>query len=135
MRATRGLGVREAFGGRRIARREFLRMGAGGLAGAALLAAIAVAMFRFSRKLPIGKFFAYSSALIAVLAVVLAGKGIAAIQEAGLLGVTPLAGGPRIAVLGIYPTLEGLAAQAATLAALLLGFGWNRRTSRRLAVA
>ena len=32
------------------------------------LAAIAIAMFRFSARLPIAKFFAYSSALIAVLA-------------------------------------------------------------------
>ena len=100
-----------------------------------LLAAIAIAMFRFSARLPIGKFFAYSSALIAVLAVVLAGKGIAAIQEAGLLGVTPLAGAPRVEILGIYPTLEGLAAQAATLAALLIGFAWNRRENRRLVAA
>jgi high-affinity iron transporter len=110
-------------------------LAAGAAVGLALLAAIAVAMFRFSARLPIGKFFAYSSALIAVLAVVLAGKGTAAIQEAGLLGVTPLAGAPRVEILGIYPTLEGLAAQFVMLAALLLGFAWNRRESRRLAVA
>ena len=110
-------------------------LAAGAAVGIVLLAAIAIAMFRFSARLPIGKFFAYSSALVAVLAVVLAGKGVAAIQEAGLLGVTPLAGGPRIEILGIYPTLEGLGVQLATLAALLLGFGWNRRESRRLAVA
>jgi high-affinity iron transporter len=110
-------------------------LAAGAAVGVVLLAAIAVAMFRFSARLPIGKFFAYSSALIAVLAVVLAGKGIAAIQEAGLLGITPLAGAPRIEILGIYPTLEGVGAQVATLAALLIGFAWNRRESRRLAVA
>jgi high-affinity iron transporter len=108
---------------------------AGGAAGLVILAVIAIAMFRFSARLPIAKFFAYSSALIAVLAVVLAGKGVAALQEAGLLGVTPLAGAPRIEILGLYPTLEGLAAQAATLLILLLGFGWNRRESRKLAVA
>ena len=56
-------------------------------------------------------------------------------EEAGLLGVTPLAGAPRVEVLGIYPTLEGLGAQAAALLVLLLGFAWNRRASRRLAVA
>ena len=110
-------------------------LAAGGAVALALLAAIAFAMFRFSARLPIGKFFAYSSALIAVLAVVLAGKGIAAVQEAGLLGVTPLGRAPRVEVLGIYPTLEGLAAQAAVLLVLLLGFAWNRRASRRLAVA
>ncbi|HEY0165058.1 MAG TPA: cytochrome c/FTR1 family iron permease, partial [Sphingomicrobium sp.] len=108
---------------------------AGAAVGLVLLAAIAIAMFRFSARLPIGKFFAYSSALIAILAVVLAGKGVAAIQEAGLLGITPLTGAPRIEILGIYPTLEGIAAQIATLAALFIGFAWNRRTSHRLAVA
>jgi high-affinity iron transporter len=108
---------------------------AGGAAGLVILAAIAIAMFRFSARLPIGKFFAYSSALIAVLAVVLVGKGVAALQEAGLLGVTPVAAAPRIEILGLYPTLEGLAAQSATLLILLLGFAWNRRESRRLAVA
>jgi high-affinity iron transporter len=110
-------------------------LAAGAAVGLALLAGIAVAMFRFSARLPIGKFFAYSSTLIAILAVVLAGKGIAAIQEAGLLGVTPLAGAPRIEILGIYPTLEGVASQVATLAALLIGFAWNRRQSQRLVAA
>jgi high-affinity iron transporter len=106
----------------------------GALAGLVVLALVAIAMFRFSRRLPIGKFFAYSSALIAVLAVVLAGKGVAALQEAGMLGVTPV-GLPRVSVLGLFPTLEGLAAQALTLLALLLGFGWNKRERRRVAVA
>ncbi|MEO7177579.1 MAG: FTR1 family protein, partial [Allosphingosinicella sp.] len=63
---------------------------AGAAAGLALLAVIALLMLRFSRTLPIAKFFSYSSILIAVLAVVLAGKGVAALQEAGLLGVAPL---------------------------------------------
>lgn len=105
----------------------------GAATAAALLAGIAVAMFRFSRRLPIGKFFAYSSALIAVLAVVLAGKGVAALQEAGMIGVTPLGWAPRIEILGLHPTLEGLLAQTATLAILLVGFGRNRRGAHRLA--
>ena len=92
---------------------------AGAIAGFAALAAIAVAMLRFSRRLPIGKFFTYSSALVAVLAVVLAGKGVAALQEAGLIAIHPLAGFPRISVLGIFPTLQGILAQVATLLALL----------------
>jgi high-affinity iron transporter len=108
---------------------------AGTAAGVAVLAIVAVAMLRFSRKLPIGKFFAYSSALIAVLTVVLAGKGVAALQEAGLLGVTPVPGVPTISVLGLFPTAEALGAQAAALLVLLAGFGWNRRESRREAVA
>jgi len=104
---------------------------AGGAAGAALLALIAVLMLRYSRRLPIGKFFTYSSILIAVLAVVLAGKGIAALQEAGLIGIEPLTYVPRITLLGLFPSVETVTAQIVILAALLLGFGWNRRTSIR----
>ena len=108
---------------------------AGALTGAAVLAAIAVAMLRFSQRLPIGKFFAYSSALVAILAVVLAGKGVAALQEAGMVSVFPLEGWPRIPLLGLYPTLQGFLTQLATLIVLLAGFGWNRRASGRLAEA
>jgi high-affinity iron transporter len=105
----------------------------GAATGLALLALIALLMLRFSRKLPITKFFSYSSILIAVLAVVLAGKGVAALQEAGLLGVIPVRWAPRIAMLGLYPTLQGLLAQAVTLLILVAGFGRNRRGSNRLA--
>ncbi len=102
---------------------------AGGLAGMVALAAIAVAMLRFSRRLPIDKFFTYSSALVAVLAVVLAGKGIAALQEAGLIAIHPLGAVPRISMLGLFPTLQGIAAQILTLLVLLAGFLWNRRSA------
>jgi high-affinity iron transporter len=97
-------------------------LAAGIAAGGAALALIAWAMLRFSARLPIGKFFAYSAALIAVLAVVLAGKGFAALQESGLIGVTVLDGFPRSPILGIYPTLESMLAQAATIVLLALGF-------------
>ena len=95
---------------------------AGALTAAALLAAIAWAMLRFSRKLPITQFFQWSAILIAVLAVVLAGKGVGALQEAGVIGVTPLSGVPRITILGLFPTAEAIGAQVSTLAAILLGF-------------
>ena len=108
---------------------------AGALTGALGLAVIAVLMLKFSQWLPIGKFFAYSSALVAVLAVVLAGKGIAALQESGLVGVTPAGWVPRFPVLGIFPTVQGITVQFLTLAILLAGFAWNSRESRRLAPA
>jgi high-affinity iron transporter len=108
---------------------------AGAGAGLGLLAVIAVLMLRFSRTLPIAKFFSYSSILIAVLAVVLAGKGVAALQEAGLIGVLPVRWAPRIAMLGVYPTVQGLVAQLVTLAILVAGFGRNRRGRRQLAAA
>ena len=101
---------------------------AGGVAvGVVLLALTAWAMLRLSARLPIAKFFAYSAALIAVLAVVLAGKGLAALQEAGMIGVTPLAGFPRSTILGVYPTLETLLAQAVMILLLAAGFLYTNR--------
>ena len=108
---------------------------AGALTGALALAVIAVLMLKFSQRLPIGKFFAYSSALVAVLAVVLAGKGVAALQESGMVAVSTAHWVPRIPALGIFPTVQGITVQAVTLAILLIGFAWNSRESRRLAAA
>ena len=102
---------------------------AGALAGAGVLAVIAWAMLRYSRKLPIAQFFSFSSILIAILAIVLAGKGVAGLQEAGLLSITPFAGAPRSDLLGIYPTVQTLLAQALTAAAVVIGFLANRRAA------
>lgn len=102
----------------------------GGLvAGIALLAAIAVALLRFSARLPVGKFFAWSSGVVAVLAVVLTGKGIAALQEAGWIGVKAL-GTTRIELLGVYPSAQPLFAQLTMLGLIVAGFLWNSRTAR-----
>lgn len=109
---------------------------AGILAGAGLaallLAATAWALLRYSRRLPIGQFFLYSSVLIAILAVILAGKGIAALQEAGWMAVQPIAAIPRIEVLGFYPTWETVIAQIVTLGILLVAFWLNRRGARQI---
>lgn len=99
---------------------------AGVCGGAALLGAIAWAMLRYSAKLPIAEFFRYSSILMAVLAVVLAGKGIGALQEAGLLGITPLSFVPNIEWVGLQPSLQVVAAQLSALVALIIGFALNR---------
>jgi high-affinity iron transporter len=104
-------------------------MFAGAATAIALLGVIAWAMLRYSRRLPITKFFAYSSLLMAILAVVLIGKGVAALQEAGLVNVNPLDGFPRIASLGVFPATEPLLAQAVMLALLVMGFWHNTRRS------
>lgn len=107
-------------------------LAAGIAVGAVALALLAWAMLRWSRTLPIGKFFSYSSALIALLAVVLAGKGVNGLQEAGLLGVHPLAHMPRSLMFGIFPTLETIGAQLAMIVLLAAGFLY---TSRKQPVA
>ena len=96
--------------------------------GVALLGILAVVLVRTSTRLPIGQFFAASSLLVAVLAVVLAGKGIAGLQEAGLLATSPIAI-PRIDMLGIYPSWQTLLAQVAVLLAVVAAFAFNVRSA------
>ena len=108
---------------------------AGAAAATVLLTIIAVLMLRFSKTLPISQFFTYSSILIAILAVVLAGKGVGALQEAGIIDVNPLAGVPRIDCVGLTPTLQSVLAQLAVLAVIVFGFWYNRRTAARMAQA
>jgi len=103
---------------------------AGGAAAALVLVAVGWAMMRYSRRLPIGQFFRYSSWLIAVLAVVLAGKAVSALQEAGYLPITWFDGGLRVEMLGIYPTLQGVAAQIGIALLLALGFFLSGRSAR-----
>ncbi len=108
---------------------------AGALTAVALLAIIAWAMLRLSKTLPITQFFRYSAILIAILAVVLIGKGVGALQEAGSLSITALPGIPRITALGLFPTVESLGAQLAMIAALVFGFRSAARPRRPAALA
>src|SRR5690606_24101308 len=60
-----------------------LGMLAGALAALILLAITAWALLAYSKRLPIGRFFSLSAILMAGLSIVLIGKGVAALQEAG----------------------------------------------------
>ncbi|WP_294041867.1 cytochrome c/FTR1 family iron permease [Sphingomonas sp.] len=100
---------------------------AGAGSAVALLGLIAWAMLSYSRDLPIAKFFSYSAWLMAALTVVLAGKGVAALQEAGIIDIAPLAGAPRVTMLGLFPTWQSVSAQLAMILAVAAGFLLNRR--------
>lgn len=101
---------------------------AGVAAGSAVLAVVAFWMLRISKRLPIARFFSISSILIAVLAVVLVGKGIAALQEAGWVPQA-LVAVPRIEWLGVYPSWQSLLAQLSVAVAATIGFAVNARSS------
>lgn len=91
-----------------------------------VLALITWGMLRTSRRLPISTFFAASSALIAVLAVVLTGKGVSALQEAGWVAVS-LAPIPHIDLLGVFPTWQTSLAQLVIIVLLIIGYFYNKR--------
>ena len=103
---------------------------AGLAAGTAILAAIAVILLRSSARLPISQFFAFSSALVAVLAVVLMGKGVAALQKVGYLEITPITM-PRIDVLGVYPSMQTILAQVLILIIVVASVVYNIQSQRK----
>jgi high-affinity iron transporter len=65
-------------------------------------------------SLPTGRFFAIRSAVAAGLAVALISKGTAALQEAEMLDIKPIAGS-NTDLLGIYPSIQTVVAQLAVL--------------------
>lgn len=102
-------------------------MFAGAACAVGALGALAWAMLRYSRSLPVGTFFRYSSWLMAVLTVVLAGKGVAALQEAGWIDIAPLHDVPRLSMLGLFPTMQSVSAQVLALLAIAVGYLVNNR--------
>lgn len=104
----------------------------GGLGlGIVILSVLAFVMLRTSARLPISQFFAISSVLVAILAVVLIGKGVAALQEAGMLDVTPIAG-PSVDLLGVYPSMQTMAAQITVLLVVTTSMFFNAYANKRI---
>ena len=102
----------------------------GGLvAGGVALAACAWLVTRFSQKLPLGLFFGLSAMFLAVMAVVFAGKGIAALQAAGSLPMSPV-GIPGIPSLGVYPNMQGLLLQSVIVILIIIGYRATRNSGR-----
>lgn len=97
-------------------------------AGVLVLAVLAWVIMRYSARLPLRQFFSFTGILMFVLALVFAGKGVAALQEAGYIPVSPVSV-PRIDLLGIYPNLQGLLLQLALL--LLALFLWYGMPGKR----
>jgi len=98
--------------------------------GVAVLVILAWIILRYSARLPLRQFFSVTGILMFVLALIFAGKGVAALQEAGRIPVSPISF-PRIDLLGIYPNLQGLLLQLGlVLLALFLWYGLpgKRRT-------
>ncbi|MCW8909596.1 MAG: cytochrome c/FTR1 family iron permease, partial [Gammaproteobacteria bacterium] len=78
---------------------------------AAVLVVVAWLIMKYSIRLPLRQFFSVAGALMLVLAVIFAGKGVAALQEAGYIPIS-VVDFPRVDLLGVYPNLQGLLLQA-----------------------
>ena len=101
---------------------ERFAVAAGASSAIVLVLGLAALVLRYSIRLPIRSLFCYSSAVLAILCVVLLGKGIHVFQEAGLLSITTAPVSLRFDLIGLYPTAETLAAQAFLL--MVIGAIW-----------
>ncbi|WP_309566751.1 cytochrome c/FTR1 family iron permease [Methylobacillus flagellatus] len=99
------------------------------VAAAVLLAIISWAILKFSVRLPLGKFFAATAGLLALLAVVFAGNGIAALQEAGVIAADRIHFF-SLPLLGIHPTIQTLTAQGIVLALIVAGTLLSRQQEK-----
>jgi high-affinity iron transporter len=107
-------------------------------AGLVLLAGVYLAIRYLSIRLPLKPFFVATSLLLALLALSFAGSGIKELQEGDVVAMTPVAGIPSVDVIGLYPTVQTLAAQGFVLilmtALLAVSYRKARRTRATLSV-
>jgi high-affinity iron transporter len=88
---------------------------AGVLVAIFALAIAFVVIRRAADRIPIGIFFQATSALLYAMAIVFIGQGVASLQEATIIPATFVDYAPTIPMLGIFPTVQSLGAQALLL--------------------
>ena len=76
-------------------------------------------LFRFGIRLPLNSFFSGTSLLLAILAVIFAGQGVASLQEAGIVAASPV-NFISLPMLGVLPTAQTLMTQLAVIGILFL---------------
>jgi len=102
----------------------------GGFAlGVGLLVFLAWVLARYSVKLPIAKFFSITTYLLLALAFILMGKAVSALQEAALIGITPLPVSFEIDWIGVKSSWQGILAQLSVLLVFMLATGSRKKAS------
>jgi high-affinity iron transporter len=100
------------------------------VAAVVALAAVAFAILRLGKRLPLKPMLMTGATLLILLSVAFAGNAVRSLQEGDFIRVTPVdAGWARLPVFlaeltGIHPTREGLFVQAALLAVYVTGAGY-----------
>lgn len=99
---------------------DYIKIWLGVGAAVLILAIMFVLIWVFGVRLPMKAFFKWTSVLLGILAVTIAGGAIKEFQDATLISATQVDGVPTITWLGLYPTIETLAAQAVVVAILVV---------------
>jgi high-affinity iron transporter len=100
--------------------------------GLAALAVIFTLFYRYGVRIPLRPFFAVTSILLYYMAFVFMGKGVRELQEGNVVPITVISGGPHIDTMGIYPSVETLAAQGVLVVLLIFAMiktFWPKQTA------
>lgn len=103
-------------------------------AGVIALLAATIAIFKLGLRIPLKYFFGVTGTLLYIMAFIFAGTGINQLQAAGWVPATPLDFPPAVPLLGIYPTMETLAAQGLLVCIFIATSLWMAH-ERKKAVA
>ena len=76
---------------------------------------VTFAILKLGLRIPLKYFFGATGTLLYIMAFIFAGNGIKELQAAGWVPSTPVGFPPQVPLLGIYPTVETLAAQGIML--------------------
>jgi high-affinity iron transporter len=96
-----------------------LPLALGILVGFVALAVIFTLFYRYGVRIPLRPFFAVTSVLLYYMAFVFMGKGVREFQEGNVVPITVIPNGPHVDTMGIYPSVETLAAQGLLVVLLI----------------
>jgi high-affinity iron transporter len=100
-------------------------------AGVVALLAATFAIFKLGLRMPLKYFFGATGTLLYIMAFIFAGTGVNQLQAAGWIPATPLNFPPAVPLLGIYPTMETLAAQGVLLCIFIATSLWMSLERKR----
>jgi high-affinity iron transporter len=106
-------------------------IGLGLVAALTLIFVFSFLALRYSKKIPVRELFKVSSVLTSFLALILSGKAVHSLQEAGLLNATAIPWNIRIDTIGVFPTWQTIAAQVLTLLLVMALLKLNSSSSQK----
>lgn len=93
---------------------------AGVLVAFVIVMVVSILITKYRNKISLQKFFTLSSVLMMILATILVGKGVHALQEAGIVGMSIFPIKLRIELMGIFPSWETMVSQVVIFVTAIL---------------
>ena len=113
---------------------SMFHMWLGIIIAAVCLAIVYIVIVKFSMRLPLKPFFMVTSILMFILCISFAGKGVYELQEADVLGRTPVGwmNGFSVELLGIYPRVETLVPQVIMLVLMIVSLVLHSNNNKKI---